>query len=377
MATNTAIKPVKDRSSRAVARQRPARLIDVANAVGVSRQVAAKVLHGTGGCNTRVSPDTALRVRQIATKLHYRPNLIARQLSGQRSRMLGLLRSHGGPPASAQRAFMMEDVAHKANWHMVIGNAHGDVKQTQHYIDEFLDRGVEGIVFTGFSPQAALQAHRFVGGACPVVFQGAYAPTQPPLSRSAFVTLDRFGAYAQATRHLLALGKRRIGLALGAGDDEDHPRRSEPMRGYLWALNQAGISPSPSLIWKGAEFADLLDRFIPGQKPDAIICLTDAWAAPLRRELSLRGIQVPGDIAVVGFENSDLGAFADITTFDMRAPRLARVTVGALWRLLEGRRDTSPYISIKTRFIIRSSTDPSVAANSFPYSIYPFSELNP
>jgi DNA-binding LacI/PurR family transcriptional regulator len=290
-------------SGRSAISRRCTRLIDVAAAVGVSRQVAAKVLHGSGGCNTRVSEETALSVRKAAARLGYRPNLIARQLSGQRSRMLALLRCHGGPPASAQRAFLMEDAAHRSGWGMVIGNAHGNIERAGSFINDFIDRGVEGLICTGFSPQGAVQAHRMIGDAFPVVFQSAYAPTQEPLARASFVTLDRYAAYRQVVRHLLDLGKRRIALALGGGN-LDHPSRTEPRRGYVSALREAGISPRKALFWEGFEFADLLDEFIPEQQPDAVLCLTDAWAAPLRRHLTARGVSVPQDIAIVGFENS-------------------------------------------------------------------------
>lgn len=342
-----------------------ARLVDVARAVGVSRQVAAKVLHGTGGCNTRVSEGTAGSVRRAAAKLGYRPNLIARQLSGQRTRMLGLLRNHGGPPASAQRAFLMEEVAHKSNYRMVIGNAHGDVGRLKHYIDEFVDRRVEGIICAGFAPDEARMAHQMIAGVCPVVFQSAYAPSQQPLPRAAFVTLDRFEAYRTAARHLIALGRRRIALTIGSINPE-HPSRTEPVRGLVTALREAGLPVDEALVWRGDSFADLLDSFIPGRRPDAVVCLTDAWAATLCKHLSARGIRVPQDMAVVGFENTDVGAFADITTFDMRPAQVARVTVGALLRLLENAKSAPPLISIKPKFIVRSSTDPTAAVRLLP-----------
>jgi DNA-binding LacI/PurR family transcriptional regulator len=346
-----------------------ARLVDVARAVGVSRQVAAKVLHGTGGCNTRVSEVTARSVRRAASKLNYRPNLIARQLSGQRTRIIGLIRNHGGPPASAQRAFLMEDVAHQSDYRMVIGNAHGDPDRLKHYVDEFVDRRVEGIICAGFPPDRAKAVHEMIGGFCPVVFQSAYAPTQPSLSRAAFVSLDRFEACRTAFRHLIALGRRRIMLTLGSVP-LDQPSRAEPLRGRVAALREAGLPVEESLVWRGDSFYDLLERFKPGQQPDAVVCLTDAWAATLCKHLTARGIRVPQDVAVVGFENTDLGVHADITTFDIRPPKVARVTVGALLRLIDNAKPTPPLIFIKPTFMVRSSTDPTavtrLAAPEYP-----------
>jgi len=342
-------------------RRKITRLADVAHDVGVSRQTAAKVLHGTGGCNTRVSPETAKRIREAAERLNHRPNPIARQLSGQRSRTLGLIRHHGWSPLISQRAFELETAAYERDFRLYIGHAHGDANRVDHYVEEFLARGVEGAICLLFKPEHIADAQRLIGDRCPTVFdgEGSCLPSKSH-PRVGQVIIDVYGAAVEAVEHLSALGRRRIALALGP--DVNHPSRSERLRGYREAIARKGIAQKEEIVWTNGDFTDLVDRFIPDNRVDAVICLSDTWAVPLAKQLALTGHRIPEDVAVVGFDNRDVSELTDVTSFDLNSLDVARKTVDLLIRMIES--EPLPLDQrikwIKPRMIVRHSSDPSI-----------------
>jgi len=173
------------------------------------------------------------------------------------------------------------------------------------------------------------------------------------------VTLDDFGAGAAATRHLLGLGRRRVGVVV-AGATSSHCGR---LAGYLYALH--GQSPAPAThvlrvqhsVEPKASYQALCDTVLK-QKLDAVICFSDYAAVGLIVELMHRGRSVPGDVAVVGFDDLPVGDLlpGGLTTFAYPGEAMA----GHAVRLLRDRRarpDRPPaHVLIPSELIVRGST---------------------
>jgi len=166
----------------------------------------------------------------------------------------------------------------------------------------------------------------------------------------------------QATEHLLALGHRRIGAI---GGPEGRLATHERLRGYQAALAGAGVLPDPALfrysdfnVEGGRAEADWLLR-LP-DPPTAIFAFNDAMAIGAIQALTARGLRVPADVSVVGFDDTVLAAIAvpALTTIRQPLAEQGRTAVSLLLRQIENRRLEPLRMELATKLIVRESTAP-------------------
>jgi DNA-binding LacI/PurR family transcriptional regulator len=185
------------------------------------------------------------------------------------------------------------------------------------------------------------------------------------------IEVDDEGGARQAAEHLLALGHRRfVVLAIEPPDraDIDDPDGvpARRLRGYRAALAEAGIElagqailASPSTIPGGAaSFAETWDA---GQRPTAVLAMSDAIAVGAMRAARERGLAVPADLSVVGFDDIELARFADpaLTTIHQPIAQKGEQAVELLLAILEGRNGPDQHEILATRLVVRASTGPA------------------
>jgi LacI family transcriptional regulator len=107
------------------------RLADIASEAGVSTVTVAKALNRTGGKNARVGAATAARIREIATRLNYRPDSIAQQLAGKKSKIIGVVMDSCAPQTYHERLSKMEMYASHKGYKFMIGQSHEDIEKTK------------------------------------------------------------------------------------------------------------------------------------------------------------------------------------------------------------------------------------------------------
>ena len=276
-------------------------LKDVAARSGVSFQTASKVLNGKG----TVAAETRQRILGAAEELGYVPNALARGLLSRRTRTIGVVASDFSDTVLSQVVVGVEREARRHGHGVIIGSVDPEGSDGVRSLHALIERRVDGIVTVApklegdrafgallRGPIAAVSTHRVAGGGVSVV--------EP----------DDAGAASLATRHLAALGHRRIGTITGRGD-----RRASHARvaGYRRALAETGIPFDPDLVEEGDWEPEggyqaghrLLDR-----APDlsAVFVQNDPMAAGLLAALHDRGRRVPADCAVVGCDNLTLAA---------------------------------------------------------------------
>lgn len=301
----------------ATALKSPVRLIDIAQQAGVSQITVSKVLHNRGGKNTRVSTETAARIRKIAERLNYRPNMAARQLSGLRSFLIGGILDTAAIGYS-QRLFIMERTAAERGYRFLVGYSHDEESRIIGHINDFLGRGVEGVICMSHTyPEfgrrilQALKAFRN----CVLI--------QRPIEDAglSYVAADYVEAGHLLTRHLLEKGRRRICLMQFG---PEYQTVQDEMRGYKKALAEAGMAFDPSLIYAQSVYSGDWDnlkqsvRQVATLRPDAIIIPNDVMAMCVLHTLADLGIRVPEDMAVVSAYRLDFGQFyrPSITSVD-------------------------------------------------------------
>jgi DNA-binding LacI/PurR family transcriptional regulator len=277
---------------------------EVAEAAGVSLRTVSNVVNGFA----HVAESTRTRVLEAIDQLDYRPSEIARSLKRGRSGLIGLVLPDLDTPYFAEltRAFVEEGA--RRGLTVVIDQTNGDLDRERYLID----RTDYGSLFDALviSP-LALRPHDLadVSPERPLVFLG-----EGSFPRFDQVRIDNIAAARSAVAHLAESGRTRI-AAIGA-ESKGFPSSSLRLAGYREGLAAAGLDLGDSLVEYvesfrrpagAAAMARLLDRADP---PDAVFCFSDPLAIGALRTLHVRGIRVPDDVALVGFDDIEDGAFA-------------------------------------------------------------------
>jgi DNA-binding LacI/PurR family transcriptional regulator len=282
------------------------RMSDVAARAGVSTATVSMVLNGVG--SSRVSPQTQLRVREAAEAVGYKPNSVARSLRTQQTRMVGLISDTIASTPFAGRMLAGANNVAREQGHLVI------------LVDTEQDPGAERQALTALSGQQvdamiyASMWHRVVEVPADLPEDAVLLDCAPAAGgRAAVVPDERAGGMA-AVRELVAAGHRRIAF-LDA--EERFGLVASPLRyeGYLRVLAEAGIEPDPALHARaepvaggGREAAWRLLELPAGQRPTAMFCFNDRMAMGAYAAAHHRGLSVPGDLSVVGYDDQQLVA---------------------------------------------------------------------
>jgi len=340
----------------------PARLVDIARECGLSRATVSKVLLGTGGPNTRVSPETAKRVLAAARKYHFRPNLAARTLKGVRTRLLGLITGFGSSSVLLDRLKSFETESWQRGYRLLPGHAHADPARAIAYIDDLVARGAEGLILVDFQNDMLPAIADRLEHLPPRVFQ-----SREPVPNQACVVLDRAEGVRRAVHHLVECGRKRIAVMIGKGIAPATALRRE---GYNRGMAECGLTPDPVL-----DFDDTLDQdagkedfdraihtLVIENNADAIIASDDFIGVHTIKALRRRSVNVPAEVAVVGFNNLDIAIACEpeLTSVDQCNPLVVKQTLSLLIDLIENgdTRARRKLITIAPELVVRGSTVP-------------------
>ncbi len=335
--------------SDGVARPRTVTLRDVAQLAGVSVATASKALNGRAD----VRPDTRRRVEDVAARLAFTPNSLAQAMLAGQTGTVGLLTNDLVGRFSLPILMGAEDATGAGRMSVFLCDARGDAIREQHHLRALLGRRVDGIIVVGSAtdPRPSLGHHVPV----PVVY--VYAPSDDPEDTS--LVADNVRAGALAVEHLLATGRRRIAHVSG---DVAYAAAHDRARGVDERLDAAGLERvgpvrfgSWTESWGRTAARIVLDE---GAEVDAILCGSDQIARGVLDTLRDRGVDVPGDVAVMGFDNWDAmisGSRPSLTTVDMQFETMGRRAAELLFAAIEGR-PSHGVEAIEPRVVVRGST---------------------
>ncbi|MGY4543661.1 DNA-binding LacI/PurR family transcriptional regulator [Arthrobacter sp. UYNi723] len=305
---------------------------DVASVAGVSLKTVSNVLNDY----EFIRPATRQRVQDAIAALGYEANLTARRLRSGKTHMLGLVLSDLAAPYYAELASRVMTAAEWRGYRVLVEQSGALEANELGALQGPLRQLTDGLLFTPLVMGAdAVASHR---GTKPVVLLGEHI-LDPRLD---LVTMRNQGAAHALTAHLLAGGRRRIAV-LGARPGESAGSAGLRLNGYRSALEDAGVPFDPALVAPGewrrdggaAAVAGLLERGVP---LDAVFGLNDALALGAMHELLVRGVKVPQDVAVAGFDNIDEARFASpsLTTVSPGMDEIAERSVGLLIDRIDG-----------------------------------------
>ena len=330
-------------------RKRPVTLRDVAEEAGVSLATASKALNDQG----RMTAETRARIQETARRLGFRPNGLAQSLLRQRSFTVGMLTNDTYGRFSLPLMAGISEALVDNGVSVFLCNVEDDPRLGQLHVDAMLEKRVDGIIATGKRLDRRLPIDLSQLGV-PVI----YAFTEPDADAIAFVSDDEGGARL-AVEHLVALGRRRIVHVTGPARFAVVHQRAAA---YRAVLAEAGLAEAPVMMgnWTeswGREAVDILFSK-PAGRPDAIFCGNDQTARGVIDGLRERGIDVPGSVAVVGFDNWEIVAAEarpPLTTVDMNLAALGREAGLTLLSLVDGKPVEPGIRKLPCRLVVRQS----------------------
>lgn len=320
---------------------------DIARAAGVSPSTVSRVLNGT----TPVAPAKHAAVLVAVDQLKYRPNAVAQGLARGRSTVVGVLTQDIASPFYGEILKGIERGLHGSAYHPVVASGNWDTEAEGDALELLIARQVDALIVLG--GQLPDEQMRRAAARLPLMIVGR---SVEGLEDRCLRVDDLQGSY-QATHYLIELGHNRIAHITGLLSHRDAVERRE---GYCRALTNAGIAPDPALIVEGdfAEQSGLLGVEVlltRGVLFSAIVAANDQMAYGARLALFRRGIRVPQDISLVGFDDQPASAYTTPPLTTMRQPTIEMGIAAAqsVLQLIDGRQLVPT--TFATELIVRES----------------------
>ena len=339
-------------------------LQDVANSVGVSVATVSRALNDKPG----VSAETRKLVLEAARALRYWPDATARSLTTSQTRtVLFVIHRHKFPPS--EDAFYprimrgLEEILARDNYNvMLVTLSDEQLAAGPEALPVLQDGRADGLVLAGPDIPPGFVLRAAASGLSVMLVDNAMRETQIPA-----VVADNEGGCRAATEHLIEFhGHRVIGLLRGA---EGWATSEERTTGYCSAINAAGLTPrvvsvSETTIDSGFEAANRALEAHP--EMSAIVAVNDAMAIGAMRAAGSRGIRVPTDLAVVGFDNIAWAKFAEppLTTVNVPTLEMGRLAARLIIDRIEGELTAASRTILTSDLVIRVSCGCDETANS-------------
>ena len=323
---------------------------DVAERARVSRALVSLVMNDS----PQVSDEKRRSVLQAARELGYRPNLIARILAQQRTHTIGVLVDDLAEERVPEVVDGIEAEAADHGFRVLILNGHRDARREAEAVETFLQLRVEGMALVGARLDDSDTARVGLAAPCVMVASGAVHSGVDTVG-----TDDRRGAEL-AVEHLAALGHTRIVHLDGGANVSAGERRS----GYESGMQSAGLGDLVDIRPAGDDEADALgvidELLADDDPPTALFAFNDLLAAGALNRLADAGMAVPGDVSLVGFDNTFISALRHLSLTTVNQPTLAMgrlVVATLLQRLSDGPSEPIRH-TLQPELVVRSTTGP-------------------
>lgn len=332
--------------------ERQATIADVARGAGVSEATVSRALRGLPHVRTEVRN----RVREVASQLRYVADPNASRLASGQTRTIGLVAPQLGTWYVNQVSAGLEDVLQPAERDLLISSLSTPDRRLDVLAGSSnLKQRVDGLVFVDAFVGATWQRAK---GPRPTVFVGERVEGEHSLGID-----DGLGA-ALATKHLLSLGHRRVGI-VGSATARAHFSPVSKMRltSCRKVLNDAGLQPTTELqgdysIESGQVAGLAIAHMAPEDRPTAVFCLSDEMAFGILQTAREFGINVPGDLSVVGFDDHSVSEAFGLTTVHQPVRTIGQRAAERVLELIDNGGGKPVHETLPVELIVRGTTAP-------------------
>jgi LacI family transcriptional regulator len=329
----------------------PVTLADIAREAGTSASTASRALSGRG----YVSDAVRDRLLEVADRLGYVPNASARTLKQRTSRVVGVVVSDLGNQFYARLVAGIEQVLRAANYQMVVLGDNSETAEEVAGARTFMAMRAPGVIMTPVGADATelLRSH----GIAVVEVDRRLASVACDA-----VVIDNERGGREATMHLVGLGHKRIGFL---GVETDWTSDAGRLKGYRTALRNAGITFDPKLVVRiplhSPDTEARIEALLDNGRPTGIFAANNTLAEQAWRVLRRRGLRIPTDISLVGFDDVPWMEMVDppITVVEQPTLELGRCAARLLIRRLHGPELEPAVECLQPRLVVRGSTGPA------------------
>lgn len=324
---------------------------DVARHANVSISTVSRVLNNS---KHAVSPETRERVLKAIEELGFYPNAMARGLHLNKTKTIGLIIQDISNPYYPGIVHGVEDAAQELGYTVILANVYRSRERTHKYLNVFREKRVDGIIFTGGGiVKDAAKNNFFEQNTIATVVIG-----KPGHAKLPSVQVNNVQAAREACEHLINLGHKQIVTVTGPADSSTALDRLE---GYRQSLIAHGIEPKDEWIIKGNfEFesgysaVESFPEVIKGKT--AVFAQNDMMAIGIIKRLQEKGLRVPEDVAVIGFDNIQLASFVTpmLSTVAVPVYDLGKTAMRVLSEMLSGN-EVSRITTLPTKLLLRQS----------------------
>ncbi|MCB0633030.1 MAG: LacI family DNA-binding transcriptional regulator [Saprospiraceae bacterium] len=337
-------------------KKRDVTIYDLAEELNVSPSTVSRALND----HYSIGKETKKAVRELAKKRGYRPNTIASSLRTNRSFTIGVLVSWINRPFISSLISGVEKSAREAGYHVIISQSYDNTELEKENLQALYDSRISALIVSlAMGTQQYEHFDLFTNNGIPVVFVDRI----PLMSGIHKVNINNFNAGFEATEHLIEQGCTRIAHFGGARHQSIYEDRR---LGYIAALKKNNLEVDESLIIQfeslsAEEGSRLTEQVLSMEKrPDGIFCANDTAAVSAIQCAKQKGIAVPGELSIIGFNNDPICEIIDppLSSIHHPAVEMGQVAIDQALGMLSGEigTDTASSVTLDTHVVVRASS---------------------
>lgn len=336
-----------------------AKLSDIAKHAGVSQAAVSRFLNGS----LEVRDETRQRIEKAIEELQYIPNQVARSLRTNTNRSVGIILPNIENPLFAAIASGIEERLRQEDHNMLVLINKNELALERKCVESLMGQSVDGVIFIGYPNKLNLDQHddhikKLLDVGIGVVFINRSFTPGGARSGISSVNSDYAQGAREAIHHLVSGGRRRIGAIIG---NSYHPHSQQKLQGFQEAMRQYDLELAPGFLEEGKydfEHAYRATQKLLKAKPDGIVVANDLMAVACMKAVKDQGIQVPQQVAVIGYGDTILCKMATpgLSSINQDAYQLGFQGGELLFQKIKTKLINEATLLLPTRFIPRESS---------------------